>query len=181
MWWLICTQRPSVLLTHLLSSSLALHPHSSILTPPSLLWQYSTSASAMGMSCIYHALEVFLSHRDAPCPAVLQGLLYFSAHVCLCCRDVLSPSVLQGGLMPTWAVVFPCVCPCHGAAHIQLHHGIAPCPSAPLYCHLCLEIPHQICLLPLNTRSQACALSALSLLGWGCQGPLWLGGPPCIP
>lgn len=66
--------------------------------------------------------------------------------------------------MPTWAVAFPRVCSCHGAAPIQLHRGIAPWSSAPLYSYLCLEMSHQICLLP---QLVLCLLPALSTSpGW---------------
>lgn len=72
-----------------------------------------------------------------------------------CCEDGSRPPGLWFFPMSVLAMGLPTSSYTIGLLHVHL---------PPLYSHLCLEIPQQICLLPLNTRSHACALPALSLL-----------------
>lgn len=65
---------------------------------------------------------------------------------------------------------------CHGAAHIQPHHGIAPCPSAPLYSHLCLEMPGDLLAASEHKERSLCSACCQHL----STSPEWEHCPSCV-
>lgn len=126
--------------------------------------------------------------QGCPCPApyIIGAALLLSLHL----------SVLQQCPVSISAVRM---------AHTHLGCGFSPClflpwgcphPTTPWDCSMSICPTVFLCMpgdvSPDLLAATACALPAastvhiswvgvLSLLCWGCQGPLWLGGPPGIP
>lgn len=160
----------------------------SVLALPSPPWQCSTSASAMGMSCIHPCPGGVPEPQGCPISSCITGAaLLLSPRLCVPRRCPVSiTAVRMAHAHLGWGFSHVCPCP-HPATPWDCSTSICP-----IVFHLCLEMPHQIWLLPLNTRGQACALPAAStcphVLGGstvppalGLSGCSVAGGTPVYP